>query len=273
MRGAVVACAVTVSFGFDGIDCGPGRLGSTDSVSYGRAMVWRVDERVDVRLADVRISCSIGGTEGKPPLVMVHGGACDGSTWDDIAAAFADEYRIYRPDLRGHGESGWARDYTVDLLGADLLGLGEALGLKQATVVGHSLGGQAGLVAALRRPGWLRRLVVEDTMLRPEPLELPPLGERPEGIIYDWDGIMPPLRAEAQNPNPRWWTDLPSVAVPTLFLAGDAERPTTGWAREAVEIMPDARLKVMGTGHFVHADKPREFVAELRGFFAANPLD
>lgn len=235
-------------------------------------MVAVMDERIDVELDDVRISCAIGGVVDGPPLVFIHGGAGDGSTWGEIAAAFEAEYRIYRPDLRGHGRSGWPSTYSYELLGADVIGVAETLGLADVTVVGHSLGGRAGLQAALRRPRWLRRLVVEDTMLDREPVDLPPLGKRPEGATYDWDGIMPPLRRQVADPDPRWWSELPFVATPTLFLAGDAQRKTTTLAADAVKIMPDARLKVMNTGHCVHCDKPSEFVDELREFFAARPL-
>lgn len=231
-----------------------------------------MDERVDVQLDDVRISCSIDGTEGKPPLIMVHGGACDGSTWDDIVPFFADDFRIYRPDLRGHGKSEWTKEYSVDLLGVDLVGLGDALNLDNATVIGHSLGGQAGLIAAQQQPKWLKRLVVEDTMLRRDPVELSPLEPRPDGATYDWDGLLPPLRQQAENPDPRWWADLPLIIAPTLILAGDFGRLTTALSADAVKIMPDARLKVMDTGHFVHSDKPREFVDEINRFLARHPI-
>lgn len=233
-----------------------------------------MDERIDVQLDDVRISCSIGGTEGKPPLIMVHGGACDGSTWDDVVPRFADDYRIYRPDLRGHGKSQWTKKYSVRLLGEDLVGLGEALNLEHATMVGHSLGGMAGLVAAQGQPRWLKRLIVEDTMLRREPIELQPLGDPPDNAAnFDWHRIIVQLRHEAENPDMQLWADLPLITAPTLILAGDPARLTTALSSDAVKIMPYGRLKIMDTGHFVHSDKPQRFIDEIKEFLAAHPLD
>ena len=64
----------------------------------------------------------------------------------------ADRYRVFAVDQRGHGESAWPRDYGVDSLAADLLGLIERLGIGPVRLIGHSLGGLASLVALARHP-------------------------------------------------------------------------------------------------------------------------
>lgn len=231
-----------------------------------------MDDRLELELNGVRISCAVDGSPGAPPLVLVHGGNSDASTWDGVAACFSDEYRIYAPELRGHGRSQWAKTYSYELFGDDLVRLGEALELEQATVVGHSLGGLAALLAAQQRPTWLRRLVIEDTMLRRDPVQLPPPGPAPADATCDWVRIVSALRPQVEDPPASWWANLPHIEVPTLLLLGDTRKPPQQLAVDALRIIPDSRLRVLGTGHFVHSDNPLEYVAELRNFFAAHPL-
>ncbi|MEV0649777.1 alpha/beta hydrolase [Phytomonospora sp. NPDC050363] len=230
-------------------------------------------DRMALELDGVRISCAVGGTSGAPPLVLVHGGNSEASTWDGVAAAFGGEYRIYAPELRGHGRSQWTEEYSYELFADDLVRLGEVLGLRDAIVVGHSLGGLAALLAAQRRPAWLGRLVVEDTMLRRNPVRLPPTAPRPADATCDWNRIVPSLHRQVENPPPAWWAELPAIDVPTLLLLAGTRTPAQMLALEAAGIIPRARLRVMDTGHFVHRDKPAEYVAELRSFFDASTPD
>ena len=231
-------------------------------------------DHIELELDGVRISCAVGGTPDAPPLMLVHGGNCNASTWDDVTAHFSGEYRIYAPELRGHGQSQWTDEYSYELFGDDLVRLGEALGLKNATVVGHSLGGLAALLAAQQRPAWLGRLVVEDTMLRRDPNRLlPPPASRPADATCDWDRIVPALHHQVKNPPTTWWAGLPTIDVPTLLILGGTQTTAQKLAVEAAKVIPCTRVRVLNTGHFVHREKPSEYLAELRSFFNANILD
>ena len=48
------------------------------------------------------------GTEGKPTLILVHGGLDHARNWDWVARALRDDFHVYAIDLRGHGNSAWA---------------------------------------------------------------------------------------------------------------------------------------------------------------------
>ena len=83
------------------------------------------------------------GNASKPPLLLIHGGRDHARNWDWVAQELRDEYHILAPDLRGHGDSEWARggqyaliDYVLDI--AQLL---DQLQLFPITIIGHSLGG------------------------------------------------------------------------------------------------------------------------------------
>ncbi|MGE3538106.1 MAG: alpha/beta fold hydrolase [Candidatus Tectimicrobiota bacterium] len=83
------------------------------------------------------------GNSTAPPLLLIHGGRDHARTWDWVAQALRTSYHIIAPDLRGHGDSEWARgsqyamiDYVLDM--AQLL---EQLQWFPITIIGHSLGG------------------------------------------------------------------------------------------------------------------------------------
>ena len=87
------------------------------------------------------------GQEGKPPLVLVHGGLDHARNWDWIARSLCESYHVYAYDLRGHGNSAWApgamysmAEHVLDLAGLlDIVGsIHEGSAMR---LVGHSLGG------------------------------------------------------------------------------------------------------------------------------------
>lgn len=96
------------------------------------------------------------GGGGSPLVVLVHGGRDHCRTWDDVVAALPPDWRIIAPDLRGHGDSEWARggcyslwDYVADLDSMIRMIAGPA---SPVVLVGHSLGGAICLQLAGARP-------------------------------------------------------------------------------------------------------------------------
>ena len=104
------------------------------------------------------------GNPSATPMVLLHGLRGHGHSWDDISAAFCDDFHVLALDQRGRGETDWAKDgnYTTDAYVADLEGFCQALGLNSFVLVGHSMGGRNSLVFASRHPEKLQKLVVVD---------------------------------------------------------------------------------------------------------------
>lgn len=77
------------------------------------------------------------------PVVLVHGWSLDATMWEHQAAALtAAGHRCVTYDRRGHGRSqDPGKGYDADTLADDLAGLIERLGLSDAVLVGHSMGG------------------------------------------------------------------------------------------------------------------------------------
>src|SRR5205823_3020506 len=92
------------------------------------------------------------------------GGNSAAADWQDVAGAFADQYRILAPDLRGRGFSDWdpAQDYTVAATVADVEAWRLQLRLERFVLAGHSFGAVVGLVYAAQYPKHVERLVLLD---------------------------------------------------------------------------------------------------------------
>lgn len=81
--------------------------------------------------------------EGRP-VVLLHGITLQASVWAPQLHLLADDHRVIACDLRGHGRSEAGRDgFGLDRLARDLRTVLEALDLRDAVVVGHSMGGMA----------------------------------------------------------------------------------------------------------------------------------
>lgn len=108
----------------------------------------------------------IYGDEANPPLLLVHGTRDHARSWDAVAAVLAQRYCVYAPDLRGHGDSGWAMggNYSIIDYTLDLHGLTEHLGHESYTIIGHSLGGGVSLQYAGTFPDKVEKLVTIEGM-------------------------------------------------------------------------------------------------------------
>lgn len=117
----------------------------------------------NVRAPDgVRIAYDVRGS-GATTLVLVHGWSCDRSYWDGQADALAARFRVVTVDLAGHGASGRNRqEWTIASFGGDVAAVVRAAGARRVVLVGHSMGGDAVLEAALRLPGRVDGIVWVD---------------------------------------------------------------------------------------------------------------
>jgi len=108
------------------------------------------------------------GTEGRPAMLCLHGGAAHAHWFDFVAAGFTADYRVLALDQRGHGDSGWATppDYSYARYVADLAEVVEKLGLRDFVLVGHSMGGTVSLEYAAEHPGRVGTLIVVDSTLQ-----------------------------------------------------------------------------------------------------------
>jgi len=87
------------------------------------------------------------------PLVLVHGYPLDHSIWNEVVALLENDFDIITPDLRGFGGSDVVESqYKISDMAADIAGLLDHVGIKKATLVGHSMGGYVSLAFANAYP-------------------------------------------------------------------------------------------------------------------------
>jgi pimeloyl-ACP methyl ester carboxylesterase len=101
---------------------------------------------------------------GTPTLMFVHGWSCDRSYWRGQLRPLAVRYQTVAVDLAGHGESGVGRrSWTMAAFGEDVVAVVEQLGLGEVVLIGHSMGGDVIVEAALRLGDRVMGLIWVDT--------------------------------------------------------------------------------------------------------------
>jgi pimeloyl-ACP methyl ester carboxylesterase len=103
-----------------------------------------------------------GGTEGAPPLVLLHGAGTNSATWAGEFAAYAPFFRLYGVDLIG--EAGRSAQNRPEWKGPafaewmeDVL---DGLGVTRVTLEGLSQGGWTALKFAVAHPERVEKLVL-----------------------------------------------------------------------------------------------------------------
>src|SRR5712672_1287214 len=95
----------------------------------------------------------------KPVVVFLHGAGCDHTVWQLPARWFAwHGHSVLAADLPGHGRSEGPPLASIADMGRWVGALLDAAGVKQAAVVGHSMGAAIALEAAAAMPERVTRV-------------------------------------------------------------------------------------------------------------------
>ena len=235
---------------------------------------------------------------GHPPLVLVHGAACNRRFWSQQVPRFSSAHRVVAVDLRGHGESDApAERYTVRLFAEDLASTCKQLGMESPVVIGHSLGGLVALDFASAYPDQVGAAVLIDSPLLPggdrtevvRDLVAGLRGHDPDSALrayfegrlfgpYDdaatrsWilDQIVltePHVTSSLWEESLVSWDDeaaLRECRVPVLYI--DAGAPNADLTR-AVELCPGLMIaRTIGSGHFSPLEVPEQVNTVLERF-------
>lgn len=101
-----------------------------------------------------------------PVVVLLHGWPQDHREWGQVAPALSAQYRVVTLDLPGVGQSQpWQGGYSKDQMAESVHELLTELGIRQAALVGHDIGGMLAHVYARKYPRETTRLVIVDVPL------------------------------------------------------------------------------------------------------------
>jgi pimeloyl-ACP methyl ester carboxylesterase len=244
-----------------------------------------------------------GEPQGRPPLLIAHGLFGSARNWGVIARRLAEGRQVVAVDMRNHGESPRAPAHGYGDLAADLAEVVAAIG-GRADVLGHSMGGKAAMRLALDRPGTVARLIVADIapvgyghsqshlIHAMRGLDLAGLAHRSEAdrrlsaTVPDAGVrafLLQSLDLRADPPHWRLNLDVLEAEMarivgwekaegrfegPALFLSGALSDYVRREHRAAILAQfPAARFaKIPGAGHWLHADRPRDFEAAVAAF-------
>jgi 3-oxoadipate enol-lactonase len=120
-----------------------------------------MNERKLIR-PDATIRYWTGGPDTAPTLVLLHGATLDHQAWEPQVDALKSHYRLVIPDLRGHGASTGAGQFTFDDALGDVVALLDHLDLERIGLVGLSLGGNIAQEIVYRDPARVAAMVVAD---------------------------------------------------------------------------------------------------------------
>ena len=217
-----------------------------------------MDDDCAIEAAGIRLAYRVWGSPGAPPLLLLHGLGDSAADWDGVAPAFGGHWRVYAPDLRGHGRSDRPGDYSVELMEADVLAFLDALRLDRVDLIGHSMGGLVGYLLAGDHPERVGRLILEDVAaLRPRERGAP---ERPDGELpFDWEMVVA-IRRQIDNPDPGWLERPGRITARTLVIGGGAgSHVPQDWVAELARRIPGARIETIEAGHLIHVTEPEAF--------------
>ena len=248
----------------------------------------------------VRLRYAYQGEPGGEPIILLHGYTDSSFSYSTVLPLLDRKYRVYVLDQRGHGESDRpAGAYALPQFAADVVAFMDVMKIKQATIVGHSMGSFVAQHVAVAAPERVKRLVlsgsattIRNAVVSDLQREVNALKDPiPEKFVRDFQVGMAfqPLTNEFVNGvvkeslniparvwrevmtemlSPKAQVELEKIKVPTLILWGDKETvfPRSEQDR-LLAALPNARLKVYeDTGHSMHWERPERFAKDLQEF-------
>lgn len=248
--------------------------------------------------------------EGKgQPFVILHGFLGMSDNWKTLGTAFSEQgYEVHMLDLRNHGRSFHAMEFTYEVMVDDVKRYCDTHQLKNIILLGHSMGGKLAMKLACAYPDLVERLLVADIAPRVyaphhqsimQALQAVDFSKQPDRAeveqmirpYIDEEGVVQFLMKSVYRENanqlafrfnlPAFLQDdtaigegLEENAVyrqPTLFLRGGRSNYIQQQDEPLIyQHFPHAKIvTIPNAGHWLHAEQPELFFEEVLRFLKA----
>jgi 3-oxoadipate enol-lactonase/4-carboxymuconolactone decarboxylase len=250
---------------------------------------------------NVKMFYRLQGTPGNPVLILSHSIGCDHSMWEPQIEDLLPHFQLLRYDTRGHGASDApGGDYSIEMLGRDILGIADTLAISRFAFCGLSLGGAIGQWVAVHAPERVTHLVLANT----SPQFGPPANwetrinkVRDAGMagivdlamqrffsaatLEKGDPHAASIRSLLLCTDPQGYMGccaalrdadfsgaLSKINAPTLVIVGehDVSTPWAGHGQRLAVGIPGAKAVHFDAAHLSNLEQPRTFTAALLDF-------
>ena len=243
------------------------------------------------------------GDEKSPPVMIVHGLYGSGRNWGVIAKRLSDQFFVITVDLRNHGDSPWLDTHNYHVMADDLVEVINSLNIKP-NIIGHSMGGKAAMLLALKRPNLVRNLIIADIapvkyehdqsqfIEAMQKVDLSKVEKRSDATLalskfvedkslqnfftqsLDIKAKRCKLNLKVLRSEMSEILSFPKIESEfsghSLFLKGEKSDYIKSEHRKLIKsLFTKARFATFKeAGHWLHAEKPREFESAARLFFS-----
>ena len=174
------------------------------------------------------------------PLILLHGGVVGITMFGPNLEALAEKRQVIAVELQGHGHTADIdRPLSYEAMADDIAALMKSLGIKQADVMGYSLGGGVALQTAIRHPGLVSKLVVVSApckrngfypevlaaMAQMGPAAAEGMKKSPLAQMYpnvNWAVLFTKLR-DLLTKDYDWSKEVATIKSPTMLVFADAD--------------------------------------------------
>lgn len=238
------------------------------------------------------------------PLIILHGLLGSSDNWFSLAKTFAEHFTVYLVDQRNHGQSPHSDEFNYSLLTEDLNDFYKEHGIEKAHIIGHSMGGKTAMNFAVKYPEKVNKLIIVDIVPKVYPvhhdhildglkaIDLEAVTNRTEADkILSAHVAEPDVRqfllknlARDEQSKFIWKMNLHALDAhieeigegmqyegtypgAALFVKGAHSNYYKPGDEDAIKkIFTAARFVTLDTGHWVQAEKPKEFADTVMTF-------